>query len=277
MPLEQAQRLGWKPQGASVEDALLGRAQSVDSDPRIAEAMKMLDPTAVRSNSLAASTDLTAAQAGSVSDMLRDQMGQAGIGLNDPAAQARLRSIETQRMQANQVGGREAQAAGQGAASQIAQMRLAQMSQSTPLYSLYGSMKANQQTGQYFTGSPAKPQVAAPSGGGTPAAASGGYEPWKAPPGTTQAPSTAYTGSGAQPITPNVPSYASVKNAATAAVTGAQNLWNTVTSPPNWARGNQAMQGMPGTTTGPKPAQPPTNQAQGANLGRYVTNLWGKK
>jgi hypothetical protein len=265
MPIEQAVQMGWKSPSVSVEDALIGRARDIEADPRLKAAMAALNPDQAKSDSLAAFTDMTAAQAGSQADMLREQMGQAGIQLNDPAAQARMRAIETQRMQANQVGGREAQAAGQGAAAQAAQLRLQQMSMANPFYAQYGGMKANQQTGQYFTGNRATPQVPAPTGDPD-------RSPWTPPGGAASPASNATYRVGGKDVTAE--EYAAHRAAVMAQKPGGDQkvaqTWNF--SQPNWAKASKTTF----TPTAPV-GTPRSNYDQGANLGKYVTNLWGPK
>jgi len=134
-----------------VMDATFGQGDAAMSDPRIEAALNALDPVKAQSNVYGQMTDANAAQAGAQADMLREQMAQAGIGLNDPAAQARLRGVETARMQGNNAALGQSQLAGQGMAAQLAQTRLAQMGMANQMYSQGAGMLAQKQFGQTFT------------------------------------------------------------------------------------------------------------------------------
>jgi hypothetical protein len=125
-----------------------GRGDAVDNDPRITAALDALNPETVQNTMYGQLTDATAAQAGSQGDMLREQMAQSGIQLNDPAAQARLRAIEASRMQANNAGLGQAAMAGQDAAGRMAQLRLQQMGLANQSYGQGSTMLAQKQFGQ---------------------------------------------------------------------------------------------------------------------------------
>lgn len=142
-----------------IMDATFGRGDQIENDPRLTAAMDALDPTKTQSNAFAQLTDSNAAGAGAQAEMLRQQMAAAGISLNDPAAQARMRSIETGRLQGNNAAIASSQQAGQGAASQLAQVRLAQFGAGQQAYSQGASMLANKQFGQQNVSSGVRPQV----------------------------------------------------------------------------------------------------------------------
>lgn len=149
-----------------VMEGTFGRGSATDTDPRVAAALDALNPETVQNNMYGQLTDATAAQAGSQADMLREQMAQSGMSLSDPAAQARLRSIETNRMQANNAGLGQAQLAGQDSASRMAQIRLQQMQQANQAYSQGASMLAQKQFGQRQVSagySPSVPRYEAPA------------------------------------------------------------------------------------------------------------------
>ncbi len=140
-----------------------GISDKIINDPQISQAMDYLSrlstgqedtiPQSERAASFRDLTDATAAQEGTMADMLRQQMGQVGVGVNDPAVQARLRDFETKRMAANNAGLLSqdaaydtANAAGrENAALQAAQMRLQQWNSARPGYSQAAGMQANQQ------------------------------------------------------------------------------------------------------------------------------------
>lgn len=161
-----------------IMDATFGRGDSIENDPRLAAAMDALDPAKAQNNLYAQMTDANAAGAGSQAEMLRQQMASAGISLNDPAAQARMRGIETGRLQGNNSAIASSQQAGQGAASQLAQVRLAQFSAGQQAYSQGASMLANKQFGQQNVSSGVRPQVQNQNFGGQP---TNQTQPWQAP------------------------------------------------------------------------------------------------
>lgn len=142
-----------------IMDATFGRGDQIENDPRLTAAMDALDPTKTQNNAFAQMTDANAAGAGSQAEMLRQQMASAGIAMNDPAAQARMRGIETNRLQGNNSAIASSQQAGQGAASQLAQVRLGQLGASQNAYSQGASMLANKQFGQQNVSSGVRPQV----------------------------------------------------------------------------------------------------------------------
>lgn len=157
-----------------LERLTLGRADEINTDPRMTAAMDALDPVKTQNNRFAESSDMSAAQAGSMGEMLRQQMQSSGIGMNDPAAQAQMRSIETGRQQSNQAGLRNAQTAGQGAAAQQAQMRLSQMNLANqPLAQGAAYMS------QYSLPGSGQHQSAGYQGGGQQTTQN--FQPWQAP------------------------------------------------------------------------------------------------
>jgi len=161
-----------------IMDATFGRGDQIENDPRLTAAMDALDPTKTQNNAFAQMTDANAAGAGSQAEMLRQQMAAAGISLNDPAAQARMRGIETGRLQGNNAAIASSQQAGQGAASQLAQVRLAQYGAGQQAYSQGASMLANKQFGQQNVSSGVRPQVQNQNFGQQP---TNQMQPWQAP------------------------------------------------------------------------------------------------
>jgi len=125
------QKQSWQ----QIMDATTGQGDAAMSDPRIEAALNALDPAKAQSNAYAQMTDANAAQAGAMADMQREQFAQAGVGMGDPAAQARMRQVETARMQGNNAALGQSQQAGQGVAAQMAQTRLAQMGMANQMYS----------------------------------------------------------------------------------------------------------------------------------------------
>jgi len=140
-------------------DATFGRGDQIENDPRLTAAMDALDPTKAQGNAYAQMSDANAAGAGSQAEMLRQQMAAAGISLNDPAAQARLRGIETARLQGNNAALGQSQQAGQGAASQLAQVRLAQFGAGQQAYSQGVNWLTGKVFGQQNVSSGVRPQV----------------------------------------------------------------------------------------------------------------------
>ena len=168
-----------------VMDATFGQGNAINDDPRVTAALDALNPANVQSNQYAQMTDANAAQAGAMADMQRQQFAAAGIGLNDPAAQARMRQVETARMQGNNAALGQSQQAGMGAAAQQAQLRLSQMGLAQGAYSQGASMLANKQFGQTNQSAGYQTQVPTPTPGGE----YGGdvFQAWQAPT-KTQAP-----------------------------------------------------------------------------------------
>jgi len=134
-----------------IMDATFGQGDAAMSDPRIEAALNALDPAKAQSSAYAQMTDANAAQAGALADMQREQFAQAGVGMGDPAAQARMRQVETARMQGNNAALGQSQQAGQGVAAQMAQTRLAQMGMANQMYSQGAGMLAQKQFNQSFT------------------------------------------------------------------------------------------------------------------------------
>jgi hypothetical protein len=168
-----------------VMDATFGQGNAINDDPRITAALNALNPANVQANQYAQMTDATAAQAGAMADMQRQQFASSGIGMNDPAAQARMRQVETARMQGNNAALGQSQQAGQSAAAQQAQLRLSQMGLAQGAYSQGASMLANKQFGQTNQSAGYQSQVP----GVTQAGAPGGdvFQAWQ-PPTKTQTP-----------------------------------------------------------------------------------------
>lgn len=151
-----------------VEDLTLGRSNEMMADPRIGAALdyfqnQVSDKSAYDPAKYAQATDLNAAHAGTSAEQLRSQMASAGIGMNDPAAQAQMRRIETGRQTENNAALREAQQSAQGtrdnAAATMAQMRLQQWNSANQPWMAGVNAIASYQNNQGHTPTGLQPQV----------------------------------------------------------------------------------------------------------------------
>lgn len=155
-----AKTAGYDPQAAAeqrIMDATFGRGDDILGDPRAKAALDalqgQLDPkNDIESQLFSQGADMAQAGAASQGELLRQQMARSGIGMNDPAAQAQMRSIETNRQLGTNAAKRDSLLAGGQQKAQIASQLLSgtlgQQSVAQGAYSQGASMLANKQFNQ---------------------------------------------------------------------------------------------------------------------------------
>jgi hypothetical protein len=148
--------------------ATYGMGDKTMDDPRLQAAQealaKQLDPTQNATNLYSQQTDATAAQAAAQAASMRSLAGSTGLGPQDPAFAAQMRSIESNRMQQNNgalaSSQLQANAQSRDAAGMIAQQRLAQIGTAGSFYGQGVGLDSQRRFGTQYQA----PQVSMPPG-----------------------------------------------------------------------------------------------------------------